>query len=151
MDPLSISTAIVALGTVLFQVSDAIKDFVQNAKQVDGLLESMRTDTESLASILETFKTVYQDPTAGRTLEAAKGTGILRGSVLASIQDCQDTMIELQIVLKAVAGSSESKSFFSQSVRQLRLNKKQFDIDKIQMRMQTHKVNLQMSLQMLNL
>ena len=152
MDPLSISASIVALGNALFQISDAIKDFVQSAKQVDGLLESMRSDTESLSSILNAFKTVYEDLTAQPALEAAgKGTGILRGSVLASIQDCQDTVTELHAVLKAVAGLSESNSFFSHSVRQVRLNKKQVDIDKIQMRMQTHKINLQMSLQMLNL
>ena len=151
MDPLSILTAVAGLGTALFQVSNAITTFVKDIKEVDGVLESMRADIRTLSGILDTFKDVYEEAMAQPAFESVKGSGMLRDSMMASLQDCQETVAEIQKIIEAVMNSSEARRFFKQSVRQLRLNKKQVDIDKVQTRLQTHKINLQMSLQMLNL
>ena len=151
MDPLSILTAVAGLGTALFQVSNVITTFVKDVKEVDGVLESMRADIWTLSGILDTFKNVYEEATAQPVFESVKGSGMLRDSMMASLQDCEETVAEIQKIIEAVANSSEARRFFKQSVRQLRLNKKQVDIDKVQTRLQTHKINLQMSLQMLNL
>ena len=151
MDPLSILTAVAGLATALFQVTNTITTFVKDTKEVDEVLESMRADISALSGILDIFKIVYEEAMAQPAFESAKGSGMLRDSTLASLQDCQETVAEIEKIIEAVIDSSEARRFFKQSVRRLRLNKKQVDIDKVQTRLQTHKVNLQMSLQMLNL
>lgn len=151
MDPISIATAVATATTALYTVSNLLCSFVSDAKNVDKTLGSIRSDIDSLLKILETIKGVLIAPSTQPAFEAVEGYSALWDAISASVKDCSDTAESINKIVGKIKSGTVLQTFVAKSIRQVRFLKKTQDIDKIQVRVITHKTNLQLSLQTMNM
>jgi len=151
MDPVSIATAVATATTALYTVTNMLSSFVDDAKNVNNTLEVIRGDVESLVKILVTIKSVLTAPTTQPALAAVVGYNSLWDAIFASVKDCSDTAVSIKDILGKINTGTALQTFVAKSIRQVRFLKKKQDIDKIQVRVNAHKTNLQLSLQTMNM
>lgn len=151
MDPVSIATAAATAATALYTVSNILSTFVSDAKSVDDTLRTIRKDVDSLLGILKTIKSVLTAPSNQTAFEAEEVYGNLWEAIHASVKDCCDTAASIQDILATIKSGTSLQAFVAKSIRQVRFLKKKSDIDKMQLRVTSHKTNLQLSLQTMNM
>ena len=152
MDPLSITTAASSLVGAIFTASRYVHDFIDDTKEVDARVKDLASSIDSLLTILQAMKNVFDSPNSQPVLMGTdNNVGILLGAVKTSIDDCMDTTKEVQEIFESIKREKgDSRSFFAKGMRQFKLNNKQEDIDKVNARILTHKTNMQLSLQTIN-
>ena len=150
MDPLTIATAVATATTALYTASNILSTFVGDAKDVDKTLRTILSDVESLLKILDIIKNVLLAPSTQPTLESVEGYGILWSAIFGSVKSCGETAMSIQDILGKIMKGTVSKTFVAKSIRQVRFLKQKQDIDTIQVRVNAHKTNLQLSLHTMN-
>lgn len=152
MDPVSIITAVASAAAALYTFTTAVEGFISDTKDVNKTLGRLHQDAKSLLSMLGAITNSMSDISVQESLAESPNGEIIMGAVLDSLHDCKETGSSLGSLIKIInKDGRELKSFISQSFLQLRLARKQSDIAKIQQRMQTHRANLQLSLQTINM
>jgi len=99
MDPLSITTAVVGLTGVCWQVGTQLRTFRDNVKSVNENVQGLLTQFQSFESVLnsirETFPHLAEEQATGHI-------GALWQDVRRSIQDADDCVHELYTLLESI-------------------------------------------------
>jgi glycerol-3-phosphate O-acyltransferase len=104
MDPLSITTATVALLQAAATVSATLYDFTQTFRNADSRVSALCTQLQRLIKFLEAVD---------RTLKNCRGTFLLasRQSAL-SLEECKTTLDDLASLINRIKTVAKSASFF---------------------------------------
>jgi hypothetical protein len=144
VDPLSITTGILALLTTCIQVGAALKDFHDAAAIADSRVKGLLTDVESFAKVLQLMKDTLEQKKVQSSLESTGHIGDHWSNLSTSIRDGQNTLVQLRATLDRV---NKSVSLLDGPRKHLRLKGASEEIGMFQQQIRCYRDTLQLSLQ----
>ena len=149
MDPLTIAATAGTAITALYKISEKAIVFGKDAKVVDQVLVTLRSDVSSLMVVLDTIKSTLRKP-AQLLIAQADNNNAFRSIICATIQECRDSADLLDQIFVSIEAGNTTQSIVARSIRQLRFLRKKDDIKQVQARLKAQKINLQLLLHALN-
>jgi hypothetical protein len=101
-DPLTITTGVVALLGTCITVATAIKGFYDGMAIVDVKVKGLLSDVESFTQVLRMVKDTLEDDKVKSSLQETGHIGNHWTNLSKSIQDGQNTLVQLQNTLYGV-------------------------------------------------
>jgi hypothetical protein len=144
VEPLSITTAVVALLTTCIRIGGALKDFHDGAAVTDAKVKGLLSDVESFAQVIQLMKDTLEQEKVQSSLQATGHLGNHWSHLSTSIQDGQDTLTELQNTLDRV---NKSVSLLDGARKHLRLKGASEEIGMFQQQIRSYRDAMQLSLQ----
>jgi hypothetical protein len=149
MDPCSALATAIAVTKVVSVVSAILFTFVQDTRHVDQSLKSFYTEIVVLQTAITSIAENLQSTSLRTSSSSAQIEADLWSSVNESLIECNKTCEELLVVLKNVSGGPGSKPF-RQTIKQIKLNWENENIQLLRSKVQIHSTSLQLALQVIN-
>lgn len=144
MDPLSITTGVLALAGVAYRVSLQLKSFKDGCDTVDDNVNSMINEVESLVRILESMKETFEHAGSQTASQTTGHVGTHWRNLNRSLLDAQKTMEQLAGLLEGV---NKDARFLDGPRKLVRLRGATDQIVVFRRQIQSYKDALQLSLQ----
>jgi hypothetical protein len=144
MDPLTITTGVLALLGTCLQTALALKDFYDGADIADTKVKGLLTEVESFTQVLRMMKETLEQENIKSSLQATGHIGNHWNNLATSITDGQNTLLQLQQTLERV---NRSVSAFDGARKHLRLKSAADEIATYQQQIRSYRDTLQLSLQ----
>ena len=152
MDPATIIQLVDIAVRLSVKIISTIYTFWKETRKIGDVLDAFAVEVRSLKRIFMAITTCLNDP----QLKLAEisigqyGNQEMWAAVFGSVDDCRRYLEKLVGELEGISKKKEDNSFFKQAIQtfELRLSKK--DIDGIRSQIQSHQVDLNTALQMLN-
>lgn len=144
-DPLSITTGILGLSKVIWNVGVELKQFRDNAATVNTTVNGLLHDVESLGLVLDSMKTTFEEENLRHaTLHATGHIGNHWRNIGRSLQDGQDTLKQLEGLIQNI---NKSVTMLDGPRKQLRLQNAEEQVANYRHQIQSYRDALQLSLQ----
>jgi hypothetical protein len=143
-DPLSIATGVLGLLGTCVKVGTALKDFYDGAAFADTKIKGLLTDVESFTQVLRLMKDTFEQERIQTSFQVTGHIGNLWKNLSASIQDGQNTLLQLQDTLERV---NKSVSMLDGARKHLRFKGASEEIGIFQLQIRSYRDTLQLSLQ----
>lgn len=143
-DPLSITTGVVALLTTCLKTGAAVKEFYNGAAIAGLRVKGLLSDVESFAQALQMMRETLEQENVQLSLHSTGHIGNHCSNLSISIQDGQNTLIQLQITLDKV---NKSVSILDGARKHLRLQAAAQEITMLQQQIRSYRDTIQLSLQ----
>lgn len=150
MDPLSIATAAGATVKFIYKVLEKTYAFGKDAKAVDQVLSTLRSDLSASMVLLRTITSTLRDPKLLMIAHAEESSASL-SMVQATVQECHDTVECIEEIFVGIEGDKASSSYIARSIRQAKFMSKKDTLLQVETRLKAQKANLQLWLQLLNM
>jgi hypothetical protein len=144
MDPLSITTGVLALLGACITTGVALKGFYDSAATANIKVKSLLTDVESFAQVLRLMKETLEQKNIQSSFQSTGHIGNHWSSLSTLIEDGQSTLLQVQETIEKV---NKSVSLLDGPRRHLRLKGAADEIAVFQHQIQSYKDTLQLSLQ----
>lgn len=152
MDPLSIVTSVASIVVVVSRVSVGLYSFVHETRNVDRTVKDLVAEVDSLKTALLDVDSVLKSPAivaAEKRLPTADDNKQLWQSLYGSLEDCEVTVVRIDSALDVVR--KRRSRFFTQAVRQVKINLGKDEINMLRTQVHTHCSALKMALQMVTM
>jgi len=143
-DPLSITSGILGTLSICVKVGSALKDFHDGAIIAGNKVKGLLTDVESFTQVLQLMKDTLEQEPIQVSFQTTGHIGNHWKNLSASIQDGQNTLVQLQETLKKV---NKSVSVLDGARKHLRLKAASEEISIFQLQIRSYRDTLQLSLQ----
>jgi hypothetical protein len=144
VEPLSITTGVLALLGTCIKVGGAVKDFHNGAAIADAKVRSLLSDVESFAQVLHMMKDTLEEEKVHSSFQATGHMGSSWKNLLTTINDGQNTLLELQDTLDK---TDKTVSIFDGTRKHLRLKSALEEITMYQQQIRSYRDTMQLSLQ----
>lgn len=144
IEPLSITTAIVALLTTCINTGLDIKSFIAATKVADGKIRGLLADVESFTRVLSLMSDTLGRDEVQRSFQSTGHIGNHWTILLTCIQDGQNTVSQLQATLDKV---HKPVGWFDESRQHIRIQGVTAKITMFQQQIRSYRDTLQLSLQ----
>jgi hypothetical protein len=144
MDPLSITTGVLGLLGTCVKVGSTLKDFYDGASFADTKVKGLLTDVESFTQVLRLMQNTFEQNQIRSSIETAGHISNHWVFLAASIQDGQNTLLQLQETLGRV---NKSVNVLDGARKHLRLKSASEEIGNYQLQIRSYRDSLQLSLQ----
>lgn len=148
MDPLSITTGVLALLGVCVSVSMQLRKVKNGAGEAKARIGGLLDDVDNLRHVLESLEVTLDDLENRDTFQTTGHIGAHWWSLNRSLKDGKDTLVELQSILEAL---DRDVSFLDGPRRYLRLRESTERIVDYRQRVQSYRDAIQFSLQTITL
>ncbi|KAK2813712.1 hypothetical protein FQN50_000110 [Emmonsiellopsis sp. PD_5] len=150
MDPLSIAAGSAGVVSACVKVSALLYTFVDDTRHVDSNVTGLCDEVLGLSRVLDAIsKTWANIPLIA--FVRSDPNGELWVNVKASVEDCQETITNLDKELASIRkGSRFGRGFMRKPTKQIKLNMKMHDIQLFRQQIQSHTAGMQSALQMIN-
>ena len=148
MDPVSITTGVLALLQVCITTGRALKAFYDGGSLADTKVRGLITDVESFTQVLRLMKDTLEQENVRSSLEATGHIGNHWKSLSTTIQDSQQMLTQLHQTIDKV---NKSVSLLDGPRRNLRLKAAADEIAVYQQQIRSYRDTLQLSLQTVTL
>lgn len=146
MDPLSITTGVITILSVTYNVGVEIKKFRDDVSSVDVVLETLITDVESLHGVLETMQETLNKAGTRSTLQLTGHIGNHWRNMERSLEDSQRVLSELLVLFQDI---NKSVSFLDGPRKVRRYRAMSERIQRYSNQISSYKDTLNLSLQTL--
>lgn len=136
MDPASIA----ALVTALCKCSYQIYNYAQQSRVIDQRLQALKRQVDGLAAVLRSLGDLFAREVVR---DQASRNHQLWKSVAQALEDCFAVVRELDQKLEDVGASSPARGVFRRAVRAGRMAMNKADVERLLSALQTHSINLQ--------
>lgn len=143
-DPLSITAGVLGLLGICVKVGSALKDFHDGADIADAKVKGLLTDVESFTQVLHLMKDTFGQERIQASFQATGHIGNHWNNLSISINDGQNTLLQLQETLEKV---NKSVSILDGARKHLRLKGASEEIGIFQLQVRSYRDTLQLSLQ----
>ena len=144
VEPLSITTGVLSLLGVCFNVGVELKRFRDGVAVVNTTVDGLLHDVSGLEQVLESMKGTFDQANNPHPSQATGHIGNHWKNLSRSLQDGQNTLIRLQELLEGV---NKSVTLLDGPRRQLRFNSAAEQIVAFRQQIQSYRDALQLSLQ----
>jgi hypothetical protein len=144
MDPLSITTGVLGLLGTCINVGSTLKAFYDGASFADTKVKGLLTDVESFTQVLQLMKNTFEQDQIQSSIETTSHISAHWVFLATSIQDGQNTLLQLQETLERV---NKSVSVLAGARKHLRLKSASEEIGSYQLQIRSYRDSLQLSLQ----
>lgn|SRR5271156_4411948 len=144
VEPLSITTGVLSLLGVCFNVGVELKRFRDGVAVVNTTVDGLLHDVSGLEQVLESMKETFDQANNPHHSQATGHIGNHWKNLSRSLQDGQNTLIRLQELLEGV---NKSVTLLDGPRRQLRFNSAAEQIVAFRQQIQSYRDALQLSLQ----
>lgn len=144
VDPFSITTGVVALLITCIKTGAAVKDFCDGAAVAGVKVKGLLSDVESFAQALRMMKETLEQENVQLSLRSTGHIGNHWTNLSISIQDGQNTLIQLQNTLSRV---NKSAGILDGARKHLRLQGATQEIAMFQQQIRSYRDTIQLSLQ----
>ena len=144
VEPLSITTGVLSLLGVCFNVGVELKRFRDGVAVVNATVDGLLRDVSGLEQVLESMKETFDRANNRHPSQATGHIGNHWKNLSRSLQDGQNTLIRLQELLEGV---NKSVTLLDGPRRQLRFNSAAEQIVAFRQQIQSYRDALQLSLQ----
>lgn len=144
MDPLSITTGILALLGVCVTTGVALKEFYDGVATANVKVKGLLTDVESFTQVLRLMKDTLEQESMQSSLQSTGHIGNHWNNLSTSIRDGQSTLRQLQ---ETIEKANKSVSLLDGPRRHLRLKAAADEIAVYQQQIRSYRDALQLSLQ----
>jgi hypothetical protein len=143
-DPLSITTGVAALLTTCIKTIAAVKDFYDGAAIAGVKVKGLLSDVEGFAQALRMMKETLEQKNVQSSLHSTGHIGNHWTNLSISIQDGQNTLVQLQSTLDKV---NKSVGILDGTRKHLRLQAVTQEITMFQQQVRSYRDTIQLSLQ----
>jgi hypothetical protein len=144
VEPLSITTGVVALLTTCIKTRAAVKDFHDGAAIAGVKVKGLLSDVEGFAQALRMMKETLEQKDVQSSLHSTGHIGNHWTNLSISIQDGQNTLVQLQSTLDKV---NKSVGILDGTRKHLRLQAATQEITMFQQQVRSYRDTIQLSLQ----
>jgi hypothetical protein len=144
VEPLTITTGVLSLLGVCFNVGIELKRFRDGVAVVNTTVDGLLHDVSGLEQVLESMKGTFDQANNPHHSQATGHIGNHWKNLSRSLQDGQNTLIRLQELLEGV---NKSVTLLDGPRRQLRFNSAAEQIAAFRQQIQSYRDALQLSLQ----
>jgi hypothetical protein len=144
VEPLSITTGVLALLGTCIKVGGAVKDFHNGAAIADAKVRSLLSDVESFAQVLHMMKDTLEEEKVQSSFQATGHMGSNWKNLLTTINDGQNTLLQLQDTLDK---TDKTVGIFDGTRKHLRLKSASEEITMYQQQIRSYRDTIQLSLQ----
>lgn len=148
MDPLSVTTGVLALLAVCVSVSIQLRKVKNGAGEAKARISGLLNDVENLRHVLESMEVTLDDLENQNLFQTTGHIGSHWRSLNSSLQDGKDTLVELQAVLDAI---DKDVAFLDGARRYMRLKESTERIVEYRQHVQSYRDAIQFSLQTITL
>ncbi|KAF4629650.1 hypothetical protein G7Y89_g8493 [Cudoniella acicularis] len=143
LPPMGLNSVLSLLGTCL-KVGLALKDFYDAAAFADTKVKGLLTDVESFTTVLQLMKDTLEEEKIQTSFQATGHIGNHWSNLATSIQDGQNTLLQLQETLEKV---NKSVKVLDGARKHMRLKGASEEIILYQQQIRSYRDTLQLSLQ----
>lgn len=118
MDPVSISTVVVATLKTIYSISTVLYGFAHSAKIVDTTIDALLGEVQSLSDVLKAIEEALKDPEIVRCGDGNLFNKGLGRSMQNAVEDCQHTVTALAELLIPLEFETEDPNSFKKAVKQ---------------------------------
>jgi Fungal N-terminal domain of STAND proteins len=144
MDPLSITTGVFSLLATCVKTGMILNDFYDSAAIADTKVKALLTELESFTQVLRLMKDTLEQENIQTSFQATGHIGNHFSNLATSIQDGQETLLQLQEEIKKV---NKSVSLLDGARKYLRLRSASDEIAAYQQQIRSYRDTLQLTLQ----
>jgi archaellum component FlaC len=144
MDPLSITTGVFSLLAACVKTGMILNDFYDSAAIADTKVKALLTEVESFTQVLRLMKDTLEQENIQTSFQATGHIGNHFSNLATSIQDGQETLLQLQEEIKKV---NKSVSLLDGARKHLRLRSASDEIAAYQQQIRSYRDTLQLTLQ----
>jgi hypothetical protein len=144
VDPLSITTGVVALLTTCVKIGIELQGIYDGAAIVDSAVKGLLLEVEGFAQTLQLMNETLQQPNIQTSVQATGHIGSLWNNVARSITDGEETLTKLGETLQKV---DKSVSMLDSTRKHFRLKSATGEISMYQRQISYYRDTMQASLQ----
>ncbi|KAE9382152.1 hypothetical protein N431DRAFT_17323 [Stipitochalara longipes BDJ] len=144
MNPLSITAGVLGLLGTCVKVGSTLKDFYDGASFADTKVKGLLTDVEIFTQVLQLMKITFEQDQIRSSIEITGHIDDHWVFLATSIQDVQNTLLQLQGTLERV---NKSVNMLDGARKHLRLKSASEEIGNFQLQIRSYRDSLQLSLQ----
>lgn len=147
MDPLSITTATIAIGGFCIQSVTLLSKFIDGARHVDPLIDSFRSEINLLVNIVQAIRQSFDEPdvVAAVTADQTSRSHGLWSSISETLQSCEDVMKGLLDTLESI--DDGPRGILRRPLKQLKLSMKEGKISVLRAQLRSYHGMLNITLQ----
>lgn len=142
-DPLSIIVSVVTLIQVSVRVTILLRQFRDEAREVDATLTGLLNDVDSFQQVLESMKETFDQDEIKSNLQITGHAGSHWKNLARSLEDGTKTLQQLHTLLE---GLNKTTSFLDGPRRQIRFKSAFDQIATYRDQIQSYRAGLQLSL-----
>lgn len=144
MDPLSISTAVLAFLSVAIKVCIGLKQFKDIAKEASTTINAIVSDIKGLRGVLQSMEDTFQDLDDAQVLKETGHIGTHWRNLHQCLNDGHLSLLDFDLLLLEL---NKSVTLLDQARRQVRIQSAAVKIAQFRQQIQAYKDTLQLSLQ----
>ena len=152
MDPATIVQLVDLATRLSVKIISTIYTFWKETRRIGDVLDAFAVEVRSLKRVFMAITTSLNDPNLklAQLSTGQYGNQEMWAAIFGSVDDCRRYLEKLVGELEGISKSKGDNNFFRQAIQtfEMRLSKK--DIDGIRTQIQSHQVDLNTALQMLN-
>ena len=151
MDPLSIAVSSASLMTACTKLSGFIYTTITKVQNVDGTLQTLAIEINSLSQVLASLTTSLKDPLLARSVFSSQTKHEIQHwkNVKRCMDDCKDTLSTLEKMVKNCEKSGKTGGLFGSSKKFVSLSLNSEAISRSQVKIKSYTRTLQLSLQLI--
>ena len=151
MDPVSIVTAVGAVGKTALDIAQTLYELTKQTKNIDQIVSDLATEVETLGETCESVHLQLSDIVRqyDLLLESAGQNARLWISTKTNLDKCQRTIDRLQVAIEPVR--KQGSNILTQAVRAAKFSLDKPEIFDLKSRVRSHTTALHINLQVINI